>query len=175
VRRAGVAAAGAAAGRGGNGASLRFGFAGFRSGRTALLRLRSGQALKRSIRGDGCSWGRVARVGKRIAGSALPLPVARLPRHFISCSHTRTRGSRSDQRLGALSQLSESHSAVDGGRTADRKLLVQRRKLIKMRILLYPREDLGITASGQQHGGPYLRALPKCPVLALPTAFSASH
>jgi hypothetical protein len=32
----------------------------------------------------------------------------------VSCSRTRTLGSRSDQRLGALSQLSESHLTVDG-------------------------------------------------------------
>jgi hypothetical protein len=59
--------------RRGNGASLHPAVVGLRSGRIALLRLRSGQALERSICGDGCRQGRVGRVGRRLAGSALPL------------------------------------------------------------------------------------------------------
>jgi hypothetical protein len=81
---------------------------GLRSGRTALSRLRSGQALERSLFAGTVA----ARVARPEWGGALQAllslsPVARLHRHrerpcSVSCSRPRTRGLRSGQRLGAL-------------------------------------------------------------------------
>jgi hypothetical protein len=96
---------------GGNGASLR---AALPACGTAPLRVRSGQALERSIRGTVA-----ARVKWPEWGGALQALLC-LSLSFVyadrrcsaSCPRTRTRGSRSDEGHGALSQLSESHSAV---------------------------------------------------------------